>query len=87
MSPLDATNVSFIMGFIVFLSSGWDTASQYSCHKTQGARSQERGDEELHKTEDFTYKWGIQQTEEHTELLLHMTFNNRQETWGRIYYE
>ncbi len=29
MSPLDATNASFIMGFIVFVSSRWDTASQY----------------------------------------------------------
>ncbi len=30
MSPLDATNASFIMGFIVFVSSRRDTASQYS---------------------------------------------------------
>ncbi len=29
MSPLDATNASFIMGFIVFVSSRRDTASQY----------------------------------------------------------
>ncbi len=29
MSPLDATNVSIIMGFIVFVSSRRDTASQY----------------------------------------------------------
>ncbi len=29
MSPLDATNASFIMGFIVFVSSCWDTASHY----------------------------------------------------------
>ncbi len=29
MSPLDATNVSFIMGFIVLVSSRRDTASQY----------------------------------------------------------
>ncbi len=29
MSPLDATNASFIMGFIVFVSSCQDTASQY----------------------------------------------------------
>ncbi len=29
MSPLDATNVSIIMGFIVFVSSHRDTASQY----------------------------------------------------------
>ncbi len=29
MSPLDATNASFIMGFIVFVSSHRDTASQY----------------------------------------------------------
>ncbi len=28
MSPLDATNASFIMGFIVFVSSRQDTASQ-----------------------------------------------------------
>ncbi len=30
MSPLDAINASFIMGFIVFVSSRRDTASQYS---------------------------------------------------------
>ncbi len=30
MSPLDATNASFVMGFIVFVSSRRDTASQYS---------------------------------------------------------
>ncbi len=30
MSPLDATNASFIMGFIVFVLSRLDTASQYS---------------------------------------------------------
>ncbi len=30
MSPLDVTNVSFVMGFIVFVSSCRDTASQYS---------------------------------------------------------
>ncbi len=29
MSPLDATNASFIMGFIVLVSSCWDTASQH----------------------------------------------------------
>ncbi len=29
MSPLDATNASFIMGFIVLVSSRRDTASQY----------------------------------------------------------
>ncbi len=29
MSPLDATNGSFIMGFIVFVSSCRDTASRY----------------------------------------------------------
>ncbi len=29
MSPLDATNALFIMGFIVFVSSRRDTASQY----------------------------------------------------------
>ncbi len=29
MSPLDATNASFIMGFIVFVSSRQDTPSQY----------------------------------------------------------
>ncbi len=29
MSPLDAKNASFIMGFIVFVSSRQDTASQY----------------------------------------------------------
>ncbi len=29
MSPLDATNALFIMGFIVFVSSRQDTASQY----------------------------------------------------------
>ncbi len=29
MSPLDATNASFKMGFIVFVSSRRDTASQY----------------------------------------------------------
>ncbi len=29
MYPLDATNSSFIMGFIVFVSSRRDTASQY----------------------------------------------------------
>ncbi len=29
MSPLDATNASFIMGFIVFMSSHRGTASQY----------------------------------------------------------
>ncbi len=29
MSPLDATNASFIMGFIVLVSSHQDTASQY----------------------------------------------------------
>ncbi len=29
MSPLDATNASFIMGFIVFVSSRRDTTSQY----------------------------------------------------------
>ncbi len=29
MSPLNATNASFIVGFIVFVSSRWDTASQY----------------------------------------------------------
>ncbi len=29
MSPLDATNASFIMGFIVFVSSRRDTASQH----------------------------------------------------------
>ncbi len=29
MSPLDATNASFIMGFIVFVSSCRDTASQH----------------------------------------------------------
>ncbi len=29
MFPLDATNASFIMGFIVFVSSRLDTASQY----------------------------------------------------------
>ncbi len=29
MSPLDATNASFIIGFIVFVSSFQDTASQY----------------------------------------------------------
>ncbi len=29
MSPLDATNASFIMGFIVFMSSRRDTPSQY----------------------------------------------------------
>ncbi len=29
MSPLDATNASFIMGFIVFVSPRRDTASQY----------------------------------------------------------
>ncbi len=29
MSPLDATNASFVMGFIVFVSSRQDTASQY----------------------------------------------------------
>ncbi len=29
MSPLDATNASFIMGFIVFVSPHGDTASQY----------------------------------------------------------
>ncbi len=29
MSPLDATNALFIMGFIVFVSSSQDTASQY----------------------------------------------------------
>ncbi len=29
MSPLDATNASFIMDFIVFVSSRQDTASQY----------------------------------------------------------
>ncbi len=28
MFPLDATNASFIMGFIVFVSSHHDTASQ-----------------------------------------------------------
>ncbi len=30
MSSLDATNASFIAGFIVFMSSRRDTASQYS---------------------------------------------------------
>ncbi len=30
MSPLDATNASFIMGFIVFVSSCRDMPSQYS---------------------------------------------------------
>ncbi len=30
MSPLDATNASFIMGFIVLVSSRRDTSSQYS---------------------------------------------------------
>ncbi len=29
MSPLDATNASFIMGFIVLVSSRRDTVSQY----------------------------------------------------------
>ncbi len=29
MSPLDATNASFIMGFIVFVSSRQDMASQH----------------------------------------------------------
>ncbi len=29
MSPLDETNASFVMGFIVFVSSCRDTASQY----------------------------------------------------------
>ncbi len=29
MSSLDATNASFVMGFIVFVSSRRDTASQY----------------------------------------------------------
>ncbi len=29
MSPMYATNVLFLMGFIVCLSSRWDTASQY----------------------------------------------------------
>ncbi len=29
MSPLDATNASFIMGFIVFVSSRRDTTSQH----------------------------------------------------------
>ncbi len=29
MSPLDATNASFVMGFVVFVSSHQDTASQY----------------------------------------------------------
>ncbi len=29
MSLLNATNASFIMGFIIFVSSCWDTASQY----------------------------------------------------------
>ncbi len=29
MSPLDATNASFIMGFIVFVSPHQDTVSQY----------------------------------------------------------
>ncbi len=29
MSPLDATNASFIMDFIVLVSSRWDTTSQY----------------------------------------------------------
>ncbi len=29
MSPLDATNASFIMSFIVFVSTRRDTASQY----------------------------------------------------------
>ncbi len=30
MSPLDAANASFIMGFIVFVSSRRDMTSQYS---------------------------------------------------------
>ncbi len=54
---------------------------------SQHAGSQELGDEEFHKTGDFTYKWGIQRTAEHMELLLHMTFNNQQETWGRTDYK
>ncbi len=29
MSPLDATNASYIMGFIDLVSSRWDTATQY----------------------------------------------------------
>ncbi len=29
MSPLDAKNASFLMGFIVFVSLRWDTASQH----------------------------------------------------------
>ncbi len=29
MSPLDATNASFVMGFIVLVSSRWETPSQY----------------------------------------------------------
>ncbi len=29
MSPMDATNASFIIGFIVFVSSHQDTASQH----------------------------------------------------------
>ncbi len=54
---------------------------------SQHAGNQELGDEEFHQTGDFNYKWGIQRTVEHMELLLHMTFNNQQETWGRTDYK
>ncbi len=58
-----------------------------SLSRSQLSGSQERGDKEFHNTEDFTWKRGIQRTEEHTELHLHMIFKNRQETWGRTQYK
>ncbi len=63
----------FCDGFNVFFSVG------HKCHTSPGTRNE--GDKEILKYKLFYFH---NQTEEHMETS-HMTFNNRQQTWGRTH--